>query len=92
MRTWLMVVLLTMAVCASAQTTYRWIDKEGKVDFNGKPASDEQLVNLLEEVRKVDRNTPVLIVADETTPLKRLAFVIDTCRKLGFNKFSLQTR
>ena len=68
------------------------IDKEGNVDFNGKPASDEQLVNLLEEVCKVDRNTLVLIVADETTPLKRLAFVMDTCRKIGFNKFSLQAR
>ncbi len=37
MRTWLMVVLLTMAVCASAQTTYRWIDKEGKVHYGDQP-------------------------------------------------------
>jgi len=68
------------------------IDKEGKANFNGRPASDEQLVNLLAEVRKVDGNTPVLIVADETTPLKRLEFVMDTCRKIGLNKFSLQAR
>jgi biopolymer transport protein ExbD len=26
------------------------------------------------------------------TPLKRLAFVMDTCRKIGLNKFSLQAR
>jgi biopolymer transport protein ExbD len=34
----------------------------------------------------------VLIRADETTPLKKLAFVMDTCRKTGLNKFSLQSR
>jgi biopolymer transport protein ExbD len=68
------------------------IGKEGQMDFNGKPTTDEQLVNLLGEIRKVDRNIPVLIQADETTPLKRLAFVMDTCRKVGLNKFSLQAR
>lgn len=68
------------------------IGKEGGMDFNGKPTTDEQLVRLLGEVRKLDRNIPVLIQADETTPLKRLAFVMDTCRKVGLNKFSLQAR
>lgn len=68
------------------------IGKEGQMDFNGKPTTDDQLVALLGEVRKLDRNIPVLIQADETTPLKRLAFVMDTCRKVGLNKFSLQAR
>ena len=68
------------------------IGKEGQMDFNGKPITDDQLVGLLGEVRKLDRNIPVLIQADETTPLKRLAFVMDTCRKVGLNKFSLQAR
>jgi biopolymer transport protein ExbD len=68
------------------------IGKEGQMDFNGKPTTDDQLVSLLGEVRKIDRNIPVLIQADETTPLKRLAFVMDTCRKVGLNKFSLQAR
>jgi biopolymer transport protein ExbD len=68
------------------------IGKEGEMDFNGKPTTDEQLVRLLGEVRKLDRNIPGLIQADETTPLKRLAFVMDTCRKVGLNKFSLQAR
>ena len=43
-------------------------------------------------MREIDRNIPVLIQADETTPLKRLAFVMDACRKAGMNKFSLQSR
>ena len=68
------------------------IDKEGKMDFNGQGTTDDQLERLLGEVRRIDRNIPVLIQADETTPLKRLAFVMDTCRKIGLNKFSLQAR
>ena len=68
------------------------IDKEGQMAFNGKPTSEPQLEDLLRQVREIDRNIPVLIQADETTPLKRLAFVMDACRKTGLNKFSLQSR
>ncbi len=68
------------------------IDKDGSVSFNGKTVTDEQLLTLLEEVKKVDRDIPVLIKADETTQLKKLAFVMDACRKTGLNKFSLQSR
>jgi biopolymer transport protein ExbD len=68
------------------------IDKDGTVTFNGKSISDEQLITLLEEVKKVDRDIPVLIKADETTQLKKLAFVMDACRRSGLNKFSLQSR
>lgn len=68
------------------------IDKDGSVTFNGKTISDEQLIKLLDEVKKVDRDIPVLIKADETTQLKKLAFVMDACRKSGLNKFSLQSR
>jgi len=68
------------------------IDKDGIVSFNGKKVSDEQLIGLLEEVHNVDKDIPVLIKADETTQLKKLAFVMDACRKTGLNKFSLQSR
>ena len=68
------------------------IDREGQMAFNGKPASEAQLEDFLRQVREIDRNIPVLIQADETTPLKRLAFVMDACRKTGLNKFSLQSR
>ena len=68
------------------------IDKDGVVSFNGKNVSDEDLVRLLQEVHKVDKDIPVLIKADETTQLKKLAFVMDSCRKTGLNKFSLQSR
>ena len=68
------------------------IDKDGVVSFNGKNVSDEQLIGLLEQVKNVDRDIPVLIKADETTQLKKLTFVMDACRKSGLNKFSLQSR
>jgi biopolymer transport protein ExbD len=68
------------------------IDKDGLVSFNGQNVSDEQLLALLEQVKNVDRDIPVLIKADETTQLKKLTFVMDACRKTGLNKFSLQSR
>jgi biopolymer transport protein ExbD len=68
------------------------ISKEGVISFNGKVSSESELLALLQEVRNVDKDIPVLIRADETTPLKTLAFVMDACRKTGLNKFSLQSR
>ena len=73
------------------------IDKDGSVSFSTTPANnrvvtDEQLLDLLRQVKQVDKDIPVLIKADETTQLKKLAFVMDACRKTGLNKFSLQSR
>jgi biopolymer transport protein ExbD len=68
------------------------INKDAVISFNGQPVSDQELIQLLEQQKSVNRDIPVLIKADETTPLKRLAFVMDACRKTGLNKFSLQSR
>ncbi len=68
------------------------IDKDGAISFNGQTTTETELLDLLREVRNIDRDIPVLIRADETTPLKTLAFVMDSCRKSGLNKFSLQSR
>src|SRR5437868_3469476 len=68
------------------------IDKDGTISFNGATATEEQLLALLRQVRDVNKDIPVLIKADETTQLKKLAFVMDACRKTGLNKFSLQSR
>ncbi|HEX2855115.1 MAG TPA: biopolymer transporter ExbD [Opitutaceae bacterium] len=68
------------------------IDKDGIVTFNGARVTDAQLIDLLTKVKDVNRDIPVLIKADETTQLKKLAFVMDACRKSGLNKFSLQSR
>jgi biopolymer transport protein ExbD len=68
------------------------IDKDGVISFNGKTVPDEQLLNLLTQVRNLDKDIPVLIKADEVSQIKKLAFVMDSCRKAGLNKFSLQSR
>jgi biopolymer transport protein ExbD len=68
------------------------IDKDGTLSFNGKVATEEQLIDLLKQVHNINKDIPVLIKADETTQLKKLAFVMDACRKTGMNKFSLQSR
>ncbi len=57
-----------------------------------RPIAREELEPLLAQIRDYSRDVPVLISADETTPLKTLAFVMDACRKAGLNKFSLQSR
>jgi biopolymer transport protein ExbD len=73
------------------------IDKDGTINFSTSPTNnrairDEELMPLLEQVKNIDRDIPVLIRADETTQLKKLAFVMDACRKTGLNKFALQSR
>lgn len=68
------------------------IDKDGKLSFNGKVVSDDQLLQLLQEVKNVDKDIPVLIRSDEKATLDRLTFVWDACRKVGLNKHSLQSR
>lgn len=68
------------------------IDKAGQIAFNGRDIPDAALYGLLEQVKNVNRDTPVLIKADESSQLKKLAFVMDSCRRAGLNKFSLQSR
>lgn len=68
------------------------IDNKGQIAFNGKDVTDENLLLLLKQVSENSRDIPVLIKADETTQLKKLAFVMDACRSSGLNKFSLQAR
>ena len=68
------------------------IDKGGQIAYNGKDIADDDLIPLLERAHNVDKDIPVLIKADETTQLRKLAFVMDACRKTGMNKFSLQSR
>jgi biopolymer transport protein ExbD len=68
------------------------IDKSGVILFNGQEVTDAELLPLLKQVHDQSTDIPVLIKADETTQLKKLAFVMDACRASGLNKFSLQSR
>jgi biopolymer transport protein ExbD len=72
------------------------VGKEGKMTFNGNEITDDQLVQLLEKFRGVDLNAkreiPVLISADEKSTLDKVTFIMDSCRKVGLSKISLQSR
>lgn len=73
------------------------IDKDGALSFaTDKTApraiTADELPVLLGKVREIDRDTPVLIRADEKADVKTLTFVMDACRKAGLNKANLQTR
>lgn len=68
------------------------IEKAGTLKFNAKPITDQQLVEVLRQVKEVNRDVPVLIRADGGAAWERIAFVIDTCRKLGLQKNVMQTR
>lgn len=68
------------------------IDKDGKLILNGKPIADDQLLPALQQVKNLDKDTPVLIRSDEKATVERLTFVWDVCRKAGLNKHNLQAR
>jgi len=68
------------------------IAKDGAISFNGKDVTDAQLLELLQQVKNVDKDIPVLIRMDEKGTLDRLTFVWDACRKVGLTKHSLQSR
>lgn len=68
------------------------IDKDGKIAFNGHEIPETALLGMLEQIKNVNRDIPVLIKADESSQLKTVVFAMDMCRKAGLNKFSLQSR
>ncbi|HEY1765009.1 MAG TPA: biopolymer transporter ExbD [Opitutaceae bacterium] len=68
------------------------VDKSGLISFNGKVVSEDGLMAALKQVHDQDADIPVLIKADEESQVKKLAFVMDACRKANLNKFSLQSR
>lgn len=68
------------------------IDKDGTIALNDHKVTEDQLLAALQAQKNADRTIAVLIKADETSQLKKLAFVMDACRKNGLDKFSLQSR
>lgn len=55
----LAILLLVLASAVSAQTTYRWIDKEGKVHYTDRPPAPT-------EATKVEQKRSALLGADQT--------------------------
>jgi len=68
------------------------LQKDGSIFFNGKMASDKQLESLLSQVRAISPNIPVFISMEGNAPIRTLASVMETCRRQGLNKISMQTQ
>ena len=68
------------------------IDKNGAISYNGRPITLADLENLLSEVKGVNKDTPILVKADETSAFGVVTQVWDACRRIGLNKVVMQTR
>lgn len=66
--------------------------EEGEYYFNGAKVSEEQLAAAIAAAARVNRSTPVLLIADEKSYLKSVTFVMDNCRKQGLDTIRLQSR
>ncbi|RME69990.1 MAG: biopolymer transporter ExbD [Verrucomicrobia bacterium] len=68
------------------------IDRDGNFFFNGDAATGEQLESLVRIVAEQSVDIMVLIKAHEDTPLQKVTFAMDACRKAGLNRIRLQSR
>ena len=57
------------------------IANDGSISFNGQIVGEDQLAALLDKIHDVDVDIPILIKADEASQVKKLAFVMDSCRQ-----------
>ena len=68
------------------------IDASGGLFYNGISVSNQQLSEALIATSKMKTDQSILIMADETTELKKITEVMDLCRNNQFNKIRLQSR
>jgi biopolymer transport protein ExbD len=68
------------------------VSKDGKYYYNGEIIVEADLKELLAKLGKASDKPPLVIRADEQTPLKNVTFLMDTCRETGFEDFRLQSR
>jgi biopolymer transport protein ExbD len=68
------------------------VDVDGQYYLNGKLIAEEDLVEDVRTVAELSPETPVIIMADENSLLRKVTFIMDTCRKAGLEKVRLQSR
>ena len=68
------------------------IDGEGGIFLENQKVPLGQLKAVVSKVSEISNDVPVLIKADEETPLKTLTEVMDACRLNGLSKIRLQSR
>ncbi len=68
------------------------VDAEGQFYFSGSLVSKEALRAAVKIQASIDKEVPVLVMADEETYLKSVTFIMDICREAGLEKIRLQSR
>ncbi len=68
------------------------IDAQGQFYLDQHSVSKEELLTGIYLAAELQKDRPVLIVADAHSELEALTFVMDECRKLGLDKVRLQTQ
>ncbi len=84
--------MYTAGTNAPRQELLILIDAQGQFYLDQHSVSKEDLLTGIYLAAELQKNRPVLIVADAHSELEALTFVMDECRKLGLCNVRLQTQ
>ena len=68
------------------------VSPEGEYFLNDQPIAKTQLNQAIQLVGELTPDQPVLLIADEEVPLKKVTEIMDICRTNQLNKIRLQSR
>ncbi|MDE6431909.1 MAG: biopolymer transporter ExbD [Opitutales bacterium] len=68
------------------------INKDGKIFLNESVVSSSEFEQAIKRASEIDHSQSVLIIADENSELKHLAYVFDCCKQHNLYKLRLQAR
>lgn len=68
------------------------IDSAGNYSLDGRFIDRNDLQNYLLPLQSVGQEIPILIMADEGTPIREITYVMDRCRQAGLENIRLKSR
>lgn len=68
------------------------IDGEGKFYYNGEEMTREEVASAIRTAATLDRDLPVILVGDEEAAHRDVVYLMDVCRKAGFDDVVIQVR
>ena len=68
------------------------IGKSGQVEVNGQPVSDQGLDNALQAAFTTDKNTQVVIKADQGVHHGRVVGIMERTKRVGLHRLAIATR
>lgn len=68
------------------------VDSDGKIFYNDREVSKEELGQATALAGEAQGRRPVLLLADEDAPLKHVTAVMDICRANDLSRIRLQSR